>query len=152
MIDVKINLTCFFQFVKKNIKYTTNHRSSLKFIRCPILIQICNCWGLLRVSPTLVNLVEDRGFISEEYYLHWNEVWEVMLKVDNIILLWRVVIPNMILESCSNLSHDNRFLKYRTKNCEPWRCCQKWLKCQTNGVLCSKAWEKGVESRLRGGL
>ena len=27
------------------------------------------CWGLLGVSPTLVNLVEDHNFINEEYYL-----------------------------------------------------------------------------------
>ena len=33
------------------------------------------CRGLLGVSPTLVNLVEDHGFISEEYYLHWYEVF-----------------------------------------------------------------------------
>ena len=33
------------------------------------------CWGLLRVSPTLVNLVEDHGFISEEYYLHWYDAF-----------------------------------------------------------------------------
>ena len=38
-----------------------------------------------------------------------------MLKVDNIIPLWRVVIPNMVSESCPKLSHDNRILKYRTK-------------------------------------
>ena len=57
-----------------------------------------------------------------------------MLKVDNIIPLWRVVIPNMVSESCPKLSHDNRILKYRTK-----------------GVLCSRAPEKGVEPRLRGG-
>ena len=24
----------------------------------------------MRVSPTLINLVEDHGFISEKYYLH----------------------------------------------------------------------------------
>ena len=33
------------------------------------------CWGLLGVSPTLVNLVEAHGFISEEYYLHWYEAF-----------------------------------------------------------------------------
>ena len=114
----------------------------------------CFCWGLLGVSPTLVNLVEDRGFISEEYYLHWYEAFwgkpkakprELMLKVDNIIPLWRIVISNMVLESCPKLSHVNRILKYRTKNCEPRRCSQKWLKCRTKGVLCSRASEKGVE-------
>ena len=53
------------------------------------------------MSPILVNLVEDHGFISEEYYLHWHEVFwgspkqsQLMLKVDNIIPMWRVVIPN----------------------------------------------------------
>ena len=45
-----------------------------------------------------------------------------MFKVDNIIPLWRVVIPNMVLEPC-----------------------------QTKGVLYSRAPEKGVEPRLRGG-
>ena len=55
--------------------------------------------------PTLVNLVEDHEFISEEYYLHWYEAFwgspkqsheslgskwtELRLKVDNIIPLWR---------------------------------------------------------------
>ena len=29
------------------------------------------------MSPTLVNLVENHGFISEEYYLYWYEAfWE----------------------------------------------------------------------------
>ena len=28
------------------------------------------------MSSTLVNLVEDRGFISEEYYLHWYVAFE----------------------------------------------------------------------------
>ena len=27
------------------------------------------------MSPTLVNLVEDHGFISEEYYHHWYEAF-----------------------------------------------------------------------------
>ena len=27
------------------------------------------------MSPTWVNLVEDHGFISEEYYLHWYEAF-----------------------------------------------------------------------------
>ena len=27
------------------------------------------------MSPTLVNLVEDHGFVSEKYYLHWYEVF-----------------------------------------------------------------------------
>ena len=45
-----------------------------------------------------------------------------MFKVNNIIPLWRVVISNMVLEPC-----------------------------RTNGVLCSRALEKGVEPRLRGG-
>ena len=40
---------------------------------------------------------------------------ELILKVDNIIPLWRVVIYNMVLESCPKLSHDNRILEYRTK-------------------------------------
>ena len=40
---------------------------------------------------------------------------ELMLTVDNIIPLWRVVTPNMVLESCSELSHVNRILIYRTK-------------------------------------
>ena len=31
--------------------------------------------GLLGVSPTLVNLVEDHEFISEKYYLHWYEAF-----------------------------------------------------------------------------
>ena len=34
-----------------------------------------DCWGLLGVSPTLVNLVEDHRFISEEYYLYWYETF-----------------------------------------------------------------------------
>ena len=33
------------------------------------------------MSPTLVNLVEDHGFISEEYYPHWYEAfWKVQSK------------------------------------------------------------------------
>ena len=74
-----------------------------------------------------------------------------MLKVDNIIPLWRVVISNMVSESYPKLSHVNRILKYRTKNCEPRRCSQELLKCRTKGVLCSRAPEKGVKPRLRGG-
>ena len=38
-----------------------------------------------------------------------------MLKVDNIIPLWRVVTLNMVSESCPKVSHDNKILKYRTK-------------------------------------
>ena len=30
---------------------------------------------LLGVSHTLINLVEDHEFISEEYYLHWYETF-----------------------------------------------------------------------------
>ena len=30
---------------------------------------------IMGVSPTLVNLVEDHGFISEEYYLNWYETF-----------------------------------------------------------------------------
>ena len=56
--------------------------------------------------------------------------WEFMLKVDNIIPLWRVVILNMVSEPCPKLNHVNRILKYQTKNCEPRRCSQKWLKCR----------------------
>ena len=51
-----------------------------------------------------------------------------MLKVDNIIPLWRVIISNIVSESYPKLSHDNRILKYRTK-----------------GALCSRAPKKGVE-------
>ena len=33
------------------------------------------------MNPTLVNLVEDHGFISEEYYLHWYEAfWKAQSK------------------------------------------------------------------------
>ena len=28
----------------------------------------------MEVSPTLVNLVDGRGFINEEYYLHWGPI------------------------------------------------------------------------------
>ena len=77
---------------------------------------------------------------------------KLILKVDNIIPLWRSVISNMVSESCPKLSHINRILKYQTKNCDPRRCNQKWLKCRTNDVFCSRAPEKGVEPRLRGGL
>ena len=38
-----------------------------------------------------------------------------MLTVDNIIPLWRVMAPNMVLELCPELSHINRILKYGTK-------------------------------------
>ena len=44
------------------------------------------------MSPALVNLVEDHGFISGEYYLYWYELKKpkaklrkLILKVDNII-------------------------------------------------------------------
>ena len=99
----------------------------------------------------------DYEFIIKKYYLRGllrkpkAKSRELMLKMDNIIPLWRVVIPNMVSESCLKLGHVNRIIKYRTKNCESQRCSQKWLKCRTNGVLCSRALEKGVEPRLRGG-
>ena len=33
------------------------------------------------MSPTSVNLVEDHGFIREEYYLHWYETfWKTQNK------------------------------------------------------------------------
>ena len=52
-----------------------------------------------------------------------------MLKVDNIISLWRVVISNMVSESCPYLSHVNRILK-----------------CRTKGVLCLRAPERSRAS------
>ena len=44
---------------------------------------------------------EDHEFISKEYYLHWCEGGnrKLMLKVDNMIPLWRFVILNMVSES-----------------------------------------------------
>ena len=59
-----------------------------------------------------------------------NKVMRV-LKVDNIISLWRVVIPNMVSESCHKRNNVNRILKYRIKNCESQRSSQKCLKCRT---------------------
>ena len=41
--------------------------------------------------------------------------WELMLKVDNIIPLWRSVISNMVSEPYPKLSHANRILTCRTK-------------------------------------
>ena len=55
---------------------------------------------MLDESPTSANLGNDHGFIIKEYYLHWGEAFlgkpkakprELMLKVDNIIPLYRVV-------------------------------------------------------------
>ena len=55
---------------------------------------------VLDESYTSANLGNDRGFIIKEYYLDWYEVffgepkpklWLLILKVDNIIALWRVV-------------------------------------------------------------
>ena len=58
--------------------------------------------GLLGESSTLANLGNDDAFIRKKYIFigmrHFEEtksiVMRVYLKVDNIILLWRVVIPN----------------------------------------------------------
>ena len=57
------------------------------------------------------------SILTKRIHLHWYEAFwgSPMLKVDNIILLWRVVIPKMVSESCPKLSHDNRILKYQTK-------------------------------------
>jgi len=38
-----------------------------------------------------------------------------MLKVDNIISLWRVIVLNMVSELHPKISHVNKILKYRTK-------------------------------------
>ena len=52
----------------------------------------------------MVNLVEDHEFISEEYYLQRllekpkTKPRELMLKVENIISLWRVVMMILILD------------------------------------------------------
>ena len=103
-------------------------------------------WCMLRIigsESTLANLGNDPGFISKWYISIGMrssgklkaKPWELMLKVNNIISLWRVVIPNMISEPCPKLSHVNRIFKYRTKNCEPRWCSQKWLKCRTKGHL-----------------
>ena len=80
------------------------------------------------MSPTLANLGNDHGFISEEYIFIGRpkaKPREFMLKVDNIIQLWRSVIFNMVSESCSKLSHVNKILKSQTKNCELRRCSQQ---------------------------
>ena len=60
-------------------------------------------WKLLGVSPTLANLGNDDGFISKEYIsigmrpfgkAQNKPMRAYAQKVDNIILQWRVVIPN----------------------------------------------------------
>ena len=56
--------------------------------------------GLLGGSPTLANLGNDHGFISKEYifiamdFLGKPKVKsrELILKMDNIILLWKFVV------------------------------------------------------------
>ena len=58
------------------------------------------------------------GCISEEYYLHWYEIFgEAQNKAmrDYIIPLWRVVIPNMVSESCLNLVMSIEFLNIEQK-------------------------------------
>ena len=52
---------------------------------------LCSRGGLLGGSPTLV-----RGFLGNQKI----KPLELMLKVDNIIPLWRSVILNMVSESC----------------------------------------------------
>ena len=81
----------------------------------------------------MADLGNDCRFISKEYISIGMRSFgkpkakprELTLKVDNIILLWRVVISNMVLEPCPKLSHVNRILKCRTNNCESRRCSQK---------------------------
>ena len=90
----------------------------------PLSITCCclSCWGLSGGSPTLANLGNDHGFIRNTSSLVWG-LWgkpkamprELMLKVDNIIPLWRVVIPNMKSEPSPKLSDVNRILKCRTR-------------------------------------
>ena len=54
----------------------------------------------------LANIGNDRGFISKEHISigtkHFREVQskarELMLKVNNIVPLWRIVIPNIYFE------------------------------------------------------
>ena len=40
-----------------------------------------------------------------------------MLKVDNIILLWRIVIPNMVSKSCRYSKVQSKVTKVSNKGC-----------------------------------
>ena len=64
-----------------------------------------------------------------------------MLKVDNIISLWRFVIPNMVSDLTMSIESSNN----EQKSFEPQKCSQKWLKCRTNGVHCSMSSKEGVD-------
>ena len=60
------------------------------------------------MSPTLVNLVEDHGFISEAYYLHRYEAFWGSPKQthESLCSKWtisyRVVIPNIVVSGISS--------------------------------------------------
>ena len=68
---------------------------------------------------------------------------ELMLKVDNIIPLWRFVIPNMVSSHALNLVMSIESSNVEQKYCESRRHSKKWLRLQK---------ERGVEARLRGGV
>ena len=75
-----------------------------------------------------------------------------MLKVDNIIPLWRSVIPNMVLELCPKLSHVSRILKCRTKNCEPRRCSKKVTKVSNKRVYFVRGLQRRSRASIKGRL
>ena len=77
------------------------------------------------MSPTLVNLVEDHGFISEEYYLHWYEAFWGSPKQSHESLCSKWTISyhcgescssNMVSEPCPKLSRANRLVNPQMSN------------------------------------
>ena len=60
------------------------------------------------MSPTLVNLVEDHEFISEEFYLHWYEAFWGSPKESHESLRSKWIISYHCGESCSsNISNPS---------------------------------------------
>ena len=67
-----------------------------RLVKLKNTILTCICWGLLGVSPTFANLRNEHGFISENTLSIVMRPfgWELMLKVVNIISLWRALISS----------------------------------------------------------
>ena len=84
-------------------------------------------------ESTLANLGNDHEFISKEYIFigmrsfgeAQNKAMRLMLEVDNIIPLWRVVIPNMASESCPNLVMSIESSNVGQRSWDLRKCSQK---------------------------
>ena len=73
-----------------------------------------------------------------------------MFKVNNIIPLWRVVIPNMYQSHVLNLVMSIESSNVEQRCCELRRCSQNVTKCRTNDIFCSRVLDKGIEPELKG--